>query len=183
MTGHSIHDAGNLTPVHRPPSPDGRPASVQVQDALTSVVDLPASQEKQIRDDAKNRDVDPDLAVEHVKDEVRHRDARSLRAQMAVEAFTAAGEPSIVKTSRGPLRLAAMSVETEDEETFVAVHLDPGQPGETHFRIFNPPYLVADPAGDIIMKRRTGQEVRFREDPLRALCEGIASVALGGGRP
>lgn len=54
----------------------------------------------------------------------------------------------------------------------VEVWLGP-QRGAPDFRIFNPPTLVTDPAGDISIEHRTE---RYREDPLAALAEAIQSA-------
>lgn len=41
--------------------------------------------------------------------------------------------------------------------------------GETHFRVFNPPTLARDPAGDVEICG-----IRYRHDPVAALAEVIA---------
>lgn len=50
----------------------------------------------------------------------------------------------------------------------IEVNTADGQGAPPHFRIFNPPILAPDPAGDIEIGGR-----RYREDPVRAVALSI----------
>lgn len=96
------------------------------------------------------------------------------RAQRTAEAWAehivGQEEPTYIgQSARGPVVLESVQVVTEQGITW----LDARTRGETetqdpHFRIVNPPLLVEDPTGPIVINGRT-----FREDPLAALAQAI----------
>lgn len=61
-------------------------------------------------------------------------------------------------------------------DTSVEIRLSGAAGGDPHFVIVNPPTLIPDPLGDVIVNG-----MRFREDPLRALAQAIADN--GGAAP
>lgn len=86
------------------------------------------------------------------------------------------GAPYVVATEQGTVSIERVTHHRDEEQDleWVEVFLG-GQPegGDPHFRLFNPPTLAEDPAGDI---ERNGR--RYREDPLLAVAQ---VVALSGG--
>ena len=74
-----------------------------------------------------------------------------------------------VQTRQGLVRIDSLTFGKEREVEWVDVHLAGlTQAGDPHFRIFNPPSLVRDPAGDIEVGG-----TNYRRDPLAALAEII----------
>lgn len=85
-------------------------------------------------------------------------------------------EPTAVPTSRGAVHIARIDTHEEAGRSWIDVHLDGDtEGGDPHFRIVNPPTLVRDPYGEIEVRGE-----RYRDDPLAAVAEVIAS--LGGAR-
>lgn len=87
-----------------------------------------------------------------------------------------------VDTPRGTVRVVAVG-DRQDEggQRYLEIMVDQPAGGDPHFRIFNPPLLVPDPAGETSMGPR-----RYRRDPLAAVAMVIAShggTRRGGGSP
>lgn len=74
----------------------------------------------------------------------------------------------------GEVAFTSIRAESADGEQWVEVTVADPACGDPTFRVFNPPALVPDPAGDV---ERGGE--RYRHDPLAALAE---VVAANGGR-
>ena len=92
------------------------------------------------------------------------------RCAAVAEAIAAPGyEPGPVVTQAGTVDLLSIVV----EDGCVSVTVGDPAGGDPHFRIYNPPTLVPDPAGDV---DRDG--VRYRVDPVAAVAH---AVALNGG--
>lgn len=104
--------------------------------------------------------------------EGRQRAKERVRAvQEAAGAVLRKGHPHVQRTSRGVVHLTKLTAHKDGEVEWVELHLADGtESGETHYRIFNPPTLVSDPAGDVEVNGR-----RFRLDPLAAVLEAVAS--------
>lgn len=86
------------------------------------------------------------------------------------------GEKLAVRTGRGEVHFAQIDAHEDGGRSWVDVRLDgPTAGGDPHFKIVNPPTLVRDPLGDIEVNGE-----RYRDDPIAALAEVIAS--LGGAR-
>lgn len=77
--------------------------------------------------------------------------------------------PYVRRTRYGDVSLERVTRHTLDGSTFVEVWAG-GEVagGDPHFRIFAPPTLVEDPAGDVQAAGR-----RCRKDPLAALAEVV----------
>ncbi|HEY3689651.1 MAG TPA: hypothetical protein VGL46_05035 [Pseudonocardiaceae bacterium] len=119
-------------------------------------------------------------------DPIRQMAARQIKARVLVRLF--ASHPG--KNGKGALTLRPRGSDTDvvisridygeaDDVSYVDIYADGATVGgDPHFRIINPPMLVEDPAGDIVVtsKRRDGRMVTrtFREDPLAAIAEAIA---------
>jgi hypothetical protein len=104
------------------------------------------------------------------------------RQKAVINAFTnaqknlAKDEILNVSTRSGSVQIFNI-VTGEDAEgvTWVDIYLaGEVEGGDSHFRIFNPPTLVADNNGDVLVGKR-----RFRVDPVVAIAEVIAA---NGGR-
>lgn len=129
--------------------PSPRPTRQPVRDAILAVP--PGA--------ARARTV-AQLRATAVRDAVRDSTARDNND--VVTATTAAGRT---------VRIQRVELSPESAETaWVDVYLE-GQTetGEAHFRVINPPTLVEDRGGEIIVNG-----VRHREDPLLALAEVLA---------
>lgn len=121
-----------------------------------------------VRDDILALPVGPERAREAARlrataarDAVR--DSRSRDAEGVVTVTTAPGRT--VRIQR--VELSSTSAET----AYVDVYLEGAAQGdEPDFRVINPPTLVADRSGSIIVNG-----VAYREDPLQALAEVITS--------
>lgn len=117
-----------------------------------------------------------------------HADAATARARAVRDAAASempGGEPYHAVTSAGPvvIRDVRLVQQGGDAPGYVEVSVGNPEGGDTRFRIFNPPTLVPDPAGDVIREEagpggRT-RTVRYRVDPLAAVAEAIAA---NGGR-
>lgn len=87
--------------------------------------------------------------------------------------------------NKGDVIIGAMEYVEEPDGT-ACIHIWTGEKrGRAQYRIINPPILVEDPSGDVEIqiinpKGRTASR-RFREDPVRAVAEGIA-VSRGSSR-
>lgn len=103
-------------------------------------------------------------------------EAERSRAQQVYDAAAQAGVPFVHATSAGDVHIDRVTYHCEDGVDWVEVWTAGDTAGgDPHFRVVNPPILVADPAGDVHIG--TG---RFRRDPLAALAEAVA--AAGGAR-
>lgn len=102
------------------------------------------------------------------------RQARADRARAVVDAYAAAGCPDVVRTRHGVVRIAAITLESEDGNPYVGVRLHPDPGRECDYRIVNPPLLVADPDGDIVTPSG-----RYRHDPVAAVAEIIGGLGAG----
>lgn len=80
------------------------------------------------------------------------------------------GEPYVTDTRWGTVRIDRLEVHADEGRSWVDVWADGAEGGDPHFRIVNPPLLVEDPGGPVVIGGRT-----FREDPLAAVAEAIAS--------
>lgn len=85
-------------------------------------------------------------------------------------------------TRQGVVTIGAMRhrpAEKATELDSVEVWLGSGSAGPPAWRLINPPTLVPDPAGNIIIAERTTPSHtihrRYREDPLAAVAEFLAS--------
>ncbi len=75
-----------------------------------------------------------------------------------------------VSTAMGDVVIRTATVEVDAVGvSWVDVRVDHPSGGDPHYRIFNPPLLVEDPAGDVLVAGR-----RFRRDPVAAIAETIA---------
>lgn len=96
------------------------------------------------------------------------------RCAAVLEAISAPEyEPGPVATEAGTVGILSLTVEQDQGTSYVSVVVDDPSGGDPHFRIFNPPTLVPDPAGDV---DRDG--TRYRIDPVGAVA---LTVALNGG--
>jgi hypothetical protein len=122
--------------------------------------------------DAPRRDEPPPVAAR------TRRDATVAAAQAAFAARGHAGKVAVA-SRHGQVTFAAVAArEDAAGVAWVEVLLDGDtDSGERRFRIFNPPQLAADPAGDVEVAG-----VRYRRDPLAALAEAIAANG-GAARP
>lgn len=79
-----------------------------------------------------------------------------------------------VRTRHGDVAIESMTTKTDtDGAEYLDIHLTGDtQSGEGHWKIYNPPTWVRDPGGPFI--GRDGK-TRFREDPVMAVAEAIAS--------
>lgn len=104
---------------------------------------------------------------------------RELAAERATRTVAAWGrraapdnpDPYVRRTRHGEVRLDTLTGHQDAEgNRWVEVMAGGGEVegGDPHFRIFNPPTLVEDPAGPVHHNGR-----RYREDPLAALAEVI----------
>lgn len=101
----------------------------------------------------------------------RNRRVAALRAGAAAAAYKARkdADPLTKPAVRTRFGTEVHFGHVEEIEGGVEVWLGPKQ-GPPAYRIFNPPTLARDPLGDIEVR---GQ--KYREDPLGALAEAIAS--------
>lgn len=89
-------------------------------------------------------------------------------------------DPYVRRTRHGEVQLDTLTSHQDAEgNRWVEVMAGGGEVegGDPHFRIFNPPLLVEDPAGPV---ERNGK--RYREDPLAALAE-VIGMNGGATRP
>lgn len=87
-------------------------------------------------------------------------------------------EPYARRTRQGEVVLERLSFHEEDGQAWVEVYAAGDIQGDdAHFRIFNPPALVEDPAGQVELHGK-----RYREDPMAALAEAVARFG-GAQRP
>lgn len=92
-------------------------------------------------------------------------------------ALEEAGGPVAVRTPQGNVHLARVEAGKDGDVEWVEVWTaGDTEAGDPHFRIFNPPTLVPDPAGDVLLPSGT-----YREDPLAALAYVVAQY--GGAEP
>jgi hypothetical protein len=97
------------------------------------------------------------------------------RAATAHAALAALPLPRPVTTRYGAVVIGAVALEGGGRCLAVWINASSGDP---HYRIFNPPLLVKDPAGT---PAADGQ--RYRVDPVTAVAEVIAQHRAGrGGR-
>jgi hypothetical protein len=102
--------------------------------------------------------------------EGRQRAKERVRAvQQAAGAVLKQGQEYAAQTPHGVVRVKGLTAHKDGEVEWVEVQLA-GETvsGETHYRIFNPPTLASDPAGDVQVNGR-----RFRYDPLAAVLEAV----------
>jgi hypothetical protein len=90
------------------------------------------------------------------------------RVRAVEQAHEAAAEdgPVVVATPGGTVEIESLSASGEAVEVTVTGAAG----GDPSFRIFNPPTLVPDPAGDVEV-----HGIRFRYDPLAAVAHVIAN--------
>lgn len=98
----------------------------------------------------------------------------SARIEALAAALAAVQFPMVITTRYGSVRVLSIEIKDNGVGTVPWVKVEIEGNGETHFRIFNPPTLVEDPAGDI-----EANGTRYRLDPIVAVVE---SVALHGGK-
>jgi hypothetical protein len=94
----------------------------------------------------------------------RRREAVNGRARRAERAARAVLDDGPISryTERGEVTVTEVDVRTEDGLDYLNVRCEPGEAGETHFRIFNVPTGVRRPDGTV------------EEDPIGALVEVLA---------
>lgn len=102
--------------------------------------------------------------------------ARVRAVQAAADAVLVNG-PYAVATPYGEVRIQAVTSTFAGGTAWVDVYTQGDTHGEHHYRVVNPPTLVADPAGSIQINGRW-----YREDPLRALAYAVAREG-GASRP
>ncbi len=126
------------------------------------------------------------LAGAAADDPIHQMAAKRIKARILARLF--ANHPG--KNSKGVLTLRPRGSDTDvvisrldygetDDVSYVDVYADGATVGgDPHFRIINPPMLVEDPTGDIVVtgKSPNGKPMTrtFREDPLGAIAEAIA---------
>lgn len=126
-------------------------------------------------------------------DLIRQTAARQIKARILAQRFkdntgkNPAGVLTVQPTGTDQeVAIAQVTYGEADDVSWVDVYTaGQTQGGDPHFRIINPPTLVEDPAGDIVVTStpRPGRKPvtrRFREDPLGAIAQAIA--AQGGAR-
>jgi hypothetical protein len=140
-------------PVDQPA--DRRTLREQIYAAL--VEDIPADQVTPDR----RKYPDEAVALEKARGAERARRVAQLRAAGVVEGYTAArNQHGADVVQLDSVRVAQVLAIEGGVEVWCGDQLD----GPPDFRIFNPPTLVEDPAGDIEVRGR-----RYREDPFGAL--------------
>lgn len=77
--------------------------------------------------------------------------------------------PETVGTAAGDVAIEALTAVDDGPRSRVEVRVSHAEGGDPEFVIVNPPTLVPDPAGDVIVRG-----MRFREDPLAAVAHVIA---------
>jgi hypothetical protein len=114
----------------------------------------------------------------------RVRDVRRAKAQAAAEAF--ADHPArgmsggvSVRTRGVDVKIRTVEYHQTDDGGYVDVWVA-DTAGDPHYRIYNPPVLVEDPQGEIELRdpgegRGAGRVRRYREDPVAAIAEAIAT--------
>lgn len=95
------------------------------------------------------------------------------RVALVLDAWAGRPEPYEHTSSNGVVRIEQVESGEQDGIPYVEVRVTDPAGGDPVFRVFNPPALVADPAGDV---ERGG--TRYRFDPVAALAE---SVGMFGG--
>jgi hypothetical protein len=180
---NKLSDKGVADVGDRATARGGKTAREQVDDALVAVVTLTKAQKAEAKARA-GREGHPAIDVEKtMREETRRRNVRRVRAAASVDAWEAAGRPRMVRTRRGAVSIASMRVIEDRGEPFVEVWLGGTVDGECHFRVFNPPVMVEDPAGDVVVAASGSRpEVRLLEDPLRAVAEAVAEATAGSKR-
>lgn len=133
------------------------------------------------------------LATPRIPDVVRDVVVRQIKARIVAQRF--ADHPG--KNTDGVLSIqpsgsdqtVAIGQVTYSQQDDTVPYVDvytagPTVGGDPHFRIINPPTLVEDPNGDIVVtsKAPNGKTVtrKYREDPVAAIAEAIAGQ--GGAR-
>lgn len=93
------------------------------------------------------------------------------RAQRLQAAVSAQRFPLGVNTRFGEVQFASIVTKTDTAGLDYAEVYTAGSTvnNDPHWRIWNPPLLVEDPFGDIVIDGKT-----FREDPIQAIAEAIA---------
>lgn len=142
------------------------------------------------RRNVKLRKILRDILDGEGTDNVRRHAVREIKARLLERDFkdhpnrNPRGELTL-RTSRGDVSIASVTFGDTDDVTYVDV-LTTGvtENDDPHFRIINPPSMVDDPGGDVVVTKTMpdGRVVtrRFREDPLTAIAEAVASQ--GGAR-
>lgn len=106
-------------------------------------------------------------------DQDRHRTARQRgaeRAEAVVSAWEEAPTPYTTRTRHGAVVLESVTFHSDDQgnawvEVWAGGQVEGADP---HFRVYNPPTLVEDPAGEIEHAGR-----RWRRDPVAALADTV----------
>lgn len=112
--------------------------------------------------------------------EVRNKKVRDIRAKSVKDAFdnhqgkNERGELTVRSRKGGEVTLTNIKYVEYDGVSCVEIWGDEGAVAPS-YRIFNPPTLVEDGLGDIEVRGK-----KFREDPLGALAEVIASNNSAG---
>lgn len=76
------------------------------------------------------------------------------------------------------VHIEGLSIVEKGQQSYVDVRLSGStEGGDPNFRIVNPPTLVPDPLGDIVVNGAT-----FREDPISAIAHVIAQNGGASGR-
>jgi hypothetical protein len=97
------------------------------------------------------------------------------RVATAHAALAALPLPRPVATRYGSVVIGAVALEDDGRCLSVWINASSGDP---HYRIFNPPLLVKDPAGTLVVDGQC-----YRMDPVTAVAEVIVQHrARGGGR-
>lgn len=97
--------------------------------------------------------------------------ARVERVRQAGASLLQGGNVAAVRTRRGDVMISKIVPGEDAVSTWVDVTVaGETRGGDPNFRIVNPPTLVRDPQGDVILQSGT-----FREDPIAAIAEVIAT--------
>lgn len=145
----------------------------QIQKALTDPVEVDESKVRYDKypDEKKARDT--------YIGEVKNKRVRDIRAKAVKDAFdnhrgkNERGELTIRSRKGGEVTLTNVKYVEYDGVSCVEIWGDDGAVSPS-YRIFNPPTLVEDGLGDVEVRGK-----KYREDPLGALAEVLASNSAG----
>lgn len=122
-------------------------------------------------DGRRHRRVDPDAY-----DRLRRASNNARRAVEAATAFAARDRAAPVTTPRGAVLFERVDLRTDGQTCWLDIRIA-GTVDDPHYRIFNPPLLVEDPAGDVVVSG-----VRYRHDPVVAVATLITRHTAKGPR-